>query len=623
MSQPYLDKYTVTGQSRTRYPSPWFDLSSTYYPKKIKTMFKYCKTIFYKNSFINSVITKLTEYPITEVLYEKDMTEKNKDLYNEFFYSDIKLKTMLVEIGLDYFTYGNAFISLNFKFNRYFSCKKEGCGHSEPYDNVKFKWKNFEFHGECKKCKHYGAFKVSDRPLSGSPDFMNFVRWSPENIEIDYDPLTGESVYYYVLPAIVKKKILTGKKAYLKKIPKIFIESVKEKKLIELDKSNLYHFKRSTLAEEDMGFGKPVILPVMAEIWYLQTLKKGNEAIAAEHIVPFRTIFPAQHSGTDPFTSINLGKWSSRVQQEILKWKEDPNHIAIFPLPMGTTNFSGDAKMLTMTAELKFLEETILNGLGVPAEFIKGGTTWTGSSISLRILENHFLHYRSLLEDFINFFIIKKAKQHLKYPATKVKFKRLRMADDSEAKRLAMELEQTGVISKARLLDEFGVDFESEKENIERSRDFDIEQTVEMAKKNANAQVETMKIQAIGQVQIEAAVREEQAKQREKMFIPDLEEEMQNALPDENTDPHALIAKYTEEVLLMPIEDREAAVEELGKKMPYIAQLIMARLKERMIMDPVVQAEYMPEEEETGGGSTPAKKPAADKRPAPKKSGDV
>ena len=45
---PYSDKYAVKSKSLTKldYPSPFFDISSSYMPKSIKTLFKYCRNFF-------------------------------------------------------------------------------------------------------------------------------------------------------------------------------------------------------------------------------------------------------------------------------------------------------------------------------------------------------------------------------------------------------------------------------------------------------------------------------------------------------------------------------------------------------------------------------------------------
>jgi hypothetical protein len=622
--KPYLDKYTVTGQHRTTYPSPWFDISSTYYPKNIKTLFKYCKTFYYKNSFLNSVITKLSQYPITDLIYDKSADEKTKDKYKNFFNSKINIMSLLTEIGLDYFTYGNSLLSINFKFKRHLKCGK--CEVLSNYERVKdIKLRNFKIEGKCPKCSHKGEMEIQDSFLDGTDSF-NIVRWAPENIDIDYDPLTGESKYYYTMPQISRKKINSGDVEYIKTVPKIFLDSLREKKKIILDKKNLFHFKRVTLAEEDMGFGKPAVLPALADIWYMQTLRKGNEAIAAEHIVPFRTISPGQIGG-DPFSTVNLGSWKSRVTSEINKWKEDPNHIAIFPLPLDVRNVGGDAKLLLTTNELKFLEETIINSLGVPLEFIKGGTSWSGSSISLRIVENHFLHYRHLLESFINNFLIEKLHKTLNFPRTKISFKRLRMADDSEHKNLMVTLESSGKISHQRLLDEFGIDYTDEIDNIENSTEMSSKISIQKAVMEAEATSKINEISAVSQVRIQSAVEEEQAKIREKKFEEELKKELQENFNTTNTDPHSIISKYAEEILISPMESRDILLGKLSQKMPYFAQMVSQRIKNKMMVDPVVSSEYMPEEmeeeEAPAQGNTSKPKKENQTKTGPQKNGDV
>ena len=61
------------------YPNPFFDLAKNFIPKNIKTLFKYCRTFFYTNAFIRNVITKLTEYPITDILLDSSKEESVKD----------------------------------------------------------------------------------------------------------------------------------------------------------------------------------------------------------------------------------------------------------------------------------------------------------------------------------------------------------------------------------------------------------------------------------------------------------------------------------------------------------------------------------------------------------------
>jgi len=237
--KPYLDKYGVSNKyPRIEYPNPWFDLSTAYLPKDIKTLFKYCRTFFYKNGFINSVITKMSEYPITKIIFDTKMTDVEKKKYEELFGHYLKVKSLLIQIGLDYMTYGNAFVSSNMKFNRYLKCPR--CSNVHPIDSVKYTWKNYKFSGVCKNCKESVVFEVDDIYLK-KPEYLKFIRWSPENIDLDYDDLTGDTLYYYKIPTATKKKIQSGDKRTLKTTPYLFIESLKKGKKVELDTNNLYH----------------------------------------------------------------------------------------------------------------------------------------------------------------------------------------------------------------------------------------------------------------------------------------------------------------------------------------------------------------------------------------------
>lgn len=157
----------------------------------------------------------------------------------------------MIEIGLDYYTYGNAFISVQIKHKRFLKCSS--CNVSSPIETVQYKLKKFRFFGSCPSCKSGGiTFSIDDQVIK-SAENLKFVRWSPEHIDIDYNPITNDGEYYYNIPAALKSKILKGNKAVLTHTPKVFLDSLREKKRIVIDKDNFYHFKRPTLAEEDMG----------------------------------------------------------------------------------------------------------------------------------------------------------------------------------------------------------------------------------------------------------------------------------------------------------------------------------------------------------------------------------
>jgi len=303
MPVKHITEAESTRARSTNYPNPFFDLANNYIPKNIKTLFKFCRSFFYTNGFLRNVITKLTEYPITDLLYSTTIDEATRDLYDQALHRKLKIKSLLIEIGLDYYTYGNAFVSTHIKSKRFI---KYPDGQMIPIDQATIKVKNFEFYAS-KQGVSDVKVEVVDEPIK-SIDNFKLLRWAPENIDIDYSPITGDSIYYYTIPSKIKAGIAAGNIAILRDIPLVFLDSLRQKKRIILDENNLFHFKRPTLAEDDMGWGKPLILPALKDIYYLQTLKRGNEAISNEHIIPKKAIYPANTTTLDPYTQMNLGK---------------------------------------------------------------------------------------------------------------------------------------------------------------------------------------------------------------------------------------------------------------------------------------------------------------------------
>lgn len=565
----------LSSRSVIKYPNPFFDLAKNYLPKQIKTLFKYCRTFYYTNDFIKNVINKLTRYPITNILFEDNTDQELEEIYRAYFDRHLKLKDFLIGIGLDYFTYGNSFISAHLKFKRNLQCPT--CEVLYPIGDIPYKFKKGQFTAVCKSKECNAQEIVMDivdveiKNVNG----MKFTRWNPENIEIDYDEITGDCEYYYIIPTATKKQVHNGNPSKLEKLPKVFLDAILKNRKPKLDKNNLYHFKAPTLAENDQGWGKPDILPAMKKMHYMATLMRGNEAIANEHIVPKKTLFPSSNGNFD-LHNMSMVKWKAEAEDAIKKWKVDPNHIAIFPIPMGYQELGGTGRSLLLTPELKFLEETIINGLGVPLEFVKGGASWTGSSVSLRIIENHFLNYRERMLDFINYFLVAKLNEFLGFKKVKIKFTKIRMSDDSEAKNLAIQLNSQNKLSDRTLLDEFGYDSDEEKERIKDEADFRREIMVNDALAQATAQGEAQLILAKMQVIAEQEASEEVNRTEERMFS----DELQNELGIDDESIHEEIKKLASTIMMLSTPAEQiSALKALHSDSPMTYNMVIARIQ--------------------------------------------
>lgn len=301
-----------------QYPSPFFDIAHTYLPATVKQMFRWCRYYFLVNPLINAVVFKMSEYPITDILFDTEMPEVKKR-WKSFLLEQLRYRSFQIEVGLDYHTYGNALVSIFYPFIKMLECPS--CKSKRMAKDAVYRFQNFKFHTECPSCGNHGPARAYDHYVR-APSGIRLLRWNPENIDIRYNEITGEYEYYYDIPNQIRNDIIIGKKSTVETVPQLFIDALRLKKAVVFSKDNIYHFKRPTLAGKDRGWGTPMILPVLKDTFYLQILRKAQESIALEHIVPLRVIFPQAGSATsDPYTSVNLQDWRDQVAGELRRWK--------------------------------------------------------------------------------------------------------------------------------------------------------------------------------------------------------------------------------------------------------------------------------------------------------------
>jgi len=282
------------------YPSPFFDVAHTYLPATLKQLYRWCRYYFLTNPIINASCFKMAEYPITELIVDHD-NSRIRSKWLEYFNDHLNFRPFQIEAGLDFFVYGNACISLGFPFMKYLKC--QSCGYTELANKIRKDWTftNFGFRLTCPKCGNTAEAIPKDQYYKDAAG-VHLIRWNCENIEITFNELTGDAINFYNIPAGVKNDVLVGKKDIVEKVPQIYIQAMRERKGVVFAKENFFHMKRATIAQQDRGWGIPMILPVLKDTFLLQMAHKAVEAILLEHAVPFRIMFPAAGSSTaDPY----------------------------------------------------------------------------------------------------------------------------------------------------------------------------------------------------------------------------------------------------------------------------------------------------------------------------------
>lgn len=510
-----------------RYPSPFFDVSQQFLPSDQGQLHKWCRYYFLTNPIINAACSKMAEYPVTPLLFETEDSNLQKT-YKELE-RILKLRDFQVEVGLDYFVYGNAFVSVFFPMTKYLICEKCGERHRASTSRSRYKWRNLKFFLNCRACKHEGYAKEFDQYLQSIRD-IRLVRWNPENIKIKYNEITGQSKYYFKLPKSTVNDIKVGDKDTIETIPSEFIDAARKSKALLFNKENIYHLKRPTIAQKDQGWGTPLLYPVLKDAFYLQVMKKAQESVLMEHIVPLRMIYPGPATGGNdgPYGSYNLSNWKAKVDAEINTWKRDNNYIPVLPVNVGFQQFGGNARALMMYQEMRMVSEQMLAGAGIPQEFIFGGLQWSGSNTSLRALENMLLGYNRQRHELIIDFIIKKIARFMRWPLVEARFEKFKMADDLQRAMFYLQLNQAQKISDRRLMEEIGESFDLENERMasELKKQLATNRKMQIATadiqgeaslKSSRYQAKAQEIQQRAQMELQNEMQEEQMKQQQQM----------------------------------------------------------------------------------------------------------
>jgi hypothetical protein len=449
-----------------RYPSPFFDVAQQYLPDNIHHLHQWCRYYFLTNPFIHAVVMKMAEYPVTPILFDTDDDKKAK-LYKDVE-EQMNLRQFQVEVGIDHFTYGSCLVSMFFPFVKYLACKNCKTRYQVDKNRSLYKWRNLRFQLHCPKCDTNADANEIDVYIRSIRDIRP-IRWNPENVDIKHNDVTGRSSYYYRLPRHLVNDVTLGDVDTIESLPVEFLTAIRQGKALRFSPDNIFHLKRPTIAQKDLGWGTPLIYPLLKDAFHMQILRKSQEALSLNYVMPLRFMFPGPSTGGNdqPYAAYNLSNWKSKVETELAIARRDPGYIPILPVNMGFQQMGGDAKAMMLYNELRTIGEHMCIGGGVPPEFIFGGLQWSGTNTSLRALENTFSGYNRQRLSLVKDFIFGNIARYMRWPVVPAKFERFKMADDLQRSMLYLQLNQAGKISDRRLLEEIGENFEREHERMD------------------------------------------------------------------------------------------------------------------------------------------------------------
>lgn len=455
------------GRGRGSYADPHATIAIRDIPTNLKLVMRLTRFYYNQDALLGAVVDKMSEYPITQIIInqvgEEKLTPGARDKWENLLNVTLNLRQVMIDINVDKYVFGGSFHYLYYPFVRYCTCR--GCNQRSAIGGLnevraipndmggKF---TLEIEGVCPKCNKKNGFTVEDRK-SEARSGLSFVRLSPLRMELEYNPVTGHKRWYWDPDKRVKDGLLSGDRTIIDHTEMRVLEAAFKGQKIHMNKDRLWVAQAPTQPGIWQGWGVPPLFRCLEDVYYYKVLRRANEALAQEHVVPMRVVSPAGTGDVSPQRTMNLADWRNRLKDEFLSFKKDPNHLMISPIPINVEQIGGQGRVMMVAAEMEAAARVIAAGVGCPVEMIWGGLNWSGASVSLRVLENHFINDRENCERLLGF-LIPKVAAYFRMPRVQCKLSEFRMADDVQQQANLINLMVQGFLSRESVIGEMGFD---------------------------------------------------------------------------------------------------------------------------------------------------------------------
>lgn len=490
------EAYGASGYHRL---NPFCDIASTYIPKDLNSIFQWVEYLSLMMIPFKAVSERVARYFLTEIVVEGS-SDKERQKYTDLLDTKIHLLRELGEIGDDYMVYGNCFVSIYFPFERILICPECRTEYHANVLDYKFDRLTGGFSGECPKCRENVDFIRQDRK-SMDVERVRLKRWNPKYMKLRVHPISGHTEYYMQLDSRDVDKILSGDKFYLNETPWGVVQAcvgsdaASNGYLFKFAEGAIYHLKAGTLSGLPIrGWGIPPLLPNFKLAYYIQLLRRYDEALALDFIMPFRVMFPnnTAPTGQDALTTVSMTNFIAQMERMVRTHREKLTDVQVAPFSIGYQMLGGEARQLSPKDNIQEAMSELLSSMGFPQELFAGTLSLQAAPVALRLFEKEWGVLVDGYNDIITW-VIRRCSHYFNWGEVDGHLRSVTLADDLEVKGLQLQAASGMDISKQTAYRNFGIDYmEEQKRLIQEQREIQKLQQEAQEEQAAEQQTEAM-----------------------------------------------------------------------------------------------------------------------------------
>jgi hypothetical protein len=298
-----------------------------------------------------------------------------------------------------------------------------------------------------------------DRPTLQENEIY-IKRWPIKQMRIVAHQYGGKPDYFYEVPPQDVQQIQAGNKKYLESVPWGLVQSVRSGTLFQFSDNMVHHFSLGNLSDIKMGnWGLPPVIAGFRDAYLAQILKRNNESIALDHMLPIRMVTPASVGvGGDFMKSVNIGSFGQQVMRSVERARKDPTGWQWMPLPVNYQLLGGEGKAFVVPELLEQAQADFLNGLGVPVELYRKTLSAQAAPFAARLFEAGETHFLHGLQTTLTW-LVDRISAILNWIPCEVTLTKPTHADDIERRMLMLQMMMQGVAAEQDVLTLFGLDW--------------------------------------------------------------------------------------------------------------------------------------------------------------------
>lgn len=491
---------------QTPFEDPFLMDSAQYMPRSMDNVWDYCFFLFHMNGSFRQAVRRVVSYFLTDVEFTGENTgdDKEQRKFKEILVDQIDIFGVLFKAGMEYGCYGNSFLRRYFPFERVIIDKRSG--HTKEYalsmleqlGPVKYNYKEmlYEVADPTDNPKGGSTRKRIKLPFRDKPS-KDVTKMCVDNLDIRdiilVPSLMGQQTrIIYRFSQDFLFKVHNGDPFHVNSVPIEFLEAISKNEDFLFHPGQVFHLKAPTInGLRNNAWGIPETLANYRTIHHLQVLRRIDEAVGLDYLLPFRVFTPEPSAAASGALYDSLfGTFKSEMTELIARRRANPTAIHAAPFPIALQELGGTGKNLVTADLVKVHTNQLMEEFNIPAEMYTGQMQLQNIPTAIRLFEKSwgflYWNFNQLLK-----WVADGVQDVRREHRFSLQLEKSVMADDLEERQAYMQLVAAGEISRARAYRTFNIEDPIEEKRKRLREDLEIEKDKSKLQQNFDQEMQT------------------------------------------------------------------------------------------------------------------------------------